>query len=87
MLRVAVKKVPSKSISAEELKQAKYMLIKHSQCEILPELKRAVDLGKGRYRKLAPVVDENNVWRLGSRMRNNVPFTLDSELPVIFRNL
>ncbi len=83
MLRVAVKKVESKSISAKELKEAKYMLIKHSQCEIIPELKRAVEHGKGRYRKLAPVVDEDNIWRVGSRMKNHVPFTLDSELPVI----
>ena len=85
MKRVAVKKgnIASNSLSAEELKDAKYVLIKHAQCELIVELRKAVDSGKGRFRKLAPVVDENNVYRVGSRMRNQVPFTFDNELLVI----
>ena len=82
MLRVAVKDITSDSLSAVELRNAKYMLIKYSQKELTDELRNAVESGKGRFRKLAPVLDDD-VWRVGARIKNHVPFTLDSKMPVI----
>ena len=83
MLRVIVKNIASNSLSAVELKEAKYMLIKYSQGELVRELKNAVEFGAGRFRKLAPVVDEDKIWRVGARIKNHVPFTFDSKMPVI----
>ena len=75
--------VPSGPLSYEEVKNAKRVLIRYAQKEIEPELMEASQSGKGRFRKLAPVVDEDGIWRVGSRMRNLVPFTVDSALPKI----
>ena len=47
------------------------------------ELSDARDTGKGRFRKLAPVKDKDGVWRVGSRLRNYVPFTEDAKMPKI----
>ena len=57
-------------------------LVKMAQEEMLDELKKGSD-GSGRYCKLAPECDENGVWRVGSRMKNFVPFTFDKKLPII----
>ena len=46
------------------------------------ELKLAVS-GKGRYRRLAPEVDDDGLYHVGSRVRQHVPFTFDSKLPVL----
>ena len=73
---------PAGPLTAEEVRRAKQLLIKHTQKEIEPELKLALS-GKGRYRTLAPTLDEDGVWRVGSRVRQHVPFTLDSKLPVL----
>ena len=83
MKRVACKSVPYKSLSAKELNDAKFMLIKYAQKELVTELKSAADHGTGRYRKLAPVLGEDNVYRVGARMQHHVPFTFDSKMPVI----
>ena len=47
------------------------------------ELRESEEMGIGRYRKLAPMQDDDGVWRVGSRLRNSVPFTMDAKLPVI----
>ena len=39
--------------------------------------------GKGRFRRLAPKLDDDGLWRVGSRVRQHVPFTYDSKLPVL----
>lgn len=57
--------------------------MKHAQSEITTELSKAADSGTGRFRKLAPTVDDDGVWRVGSRMKNRVPFTKDSKMPKI----
>ena len=56
--------------------------LKYAQKDIVKELKLA-ESGKGRYRRLSPVLDEDGLWRVGTRIRHHVPFTLDSKLPVI----
>ena len=53
------------------------------QTEISVELSEAAEFGTGRFRKLAPTLDEEGVWRVGSRMKNRVPFTKDSKMPKI----
>ena len=71
------------SLSSAELNIAKQMLIKYSQKELHTELKNAVENGKGKYRRLAPVIDKKEIWRVGARVKNHVPFTFDSQMPVI----
>ena len=39
--------------------------------------------GTGRFRKLAPSLDTDGIWRVGSRMKHHVPFTKDSMMPKI----
>ena len=70
------------SLSAVELRKAKYMLIKYSQKELINELRNAVESSKGRLRKIAPVLDDD-VWRVAAWIKNRVPFTLDSKMPVL----
>ena len=84
-IRRIVKVTPSDHIELEagELKQAKIQLVKFAQQGIADELKDAVDNGKGRFRRLAPEVDGDGVYRVGSRLKNHVPFTLDHQLPVL----
>ena len=83
MLRVAQRDCESKTLLSKEIKYAKFMLIKYSQMEMADQLAQASEQGKGRYRKLAPVLDQDGIWRVGNRMRHHVPFTFDSEMPVI----
>ena len=46
-------------------------------------MEEAAKQGSGRFRKLAPVLGDDGIYRVGSRMRNFVPFTIDSALPKI----
>ena len=57
--------------------------MKFAQQGIAEELKEAVESGRGRFRKLAPSVDEDGVYRVGSRLKNHVPFTEDNLMPVL----
>ena len=84
-LRVLVKGGVHKpdSLSAQELAKAKSTLIKHVQKSMVVDLALAVEKGIGRYRKLAPSCDEDGVWRVGSRLKNFVPFTEDQQMPAI----
>ena len=70
-------------LRCEMIKASKTKLVKIAQEEMSDELKKAADEGKGRYCKLAPVCDDDGVWRVGSRLRNFVPFTFDNKLPAI----
>ena len=54
-----------------------------AQKDMVTELKEALKKGTGRYRKLAPMKDEDGVYRVGSRLKNHVPFTFDRKLPVL----
>ena len=74
--------VPSGPLTAEEVQRGKLLLLRHAQKEMLPELELA-ESGKGRYRRLAPVLDEEGLWRVGSRIRHHVPFTFDNKLPIL----
>ena len=78
--RVLVKEVPAEVLVASELAHSK---MKYAQKDIADQLSDASTNGKGPYRKLAPSIDEQGVWRVGSRMKNFVPFTVDSKMPVI----
>ena len=70
-------------LSAAELQNSKQVLIKYAQKEMQTELSLANKDGVGPYKKLAPEQDGNGLWRVGSRMKNHVPFTYDSRMPVI----
>ena len=82
ILRICCR-VSSNFLSLEEVKRAKYVLIKYAQKELVTELHEASESGTGRFRKLAPTLDDDGVWRVGSRLRNFVPFTVDAKLPVM----
>ena len=73
-------KAPLESV---EFNHVKLIIVKYAQQEIYSELSEAADKGTGRYRKLAPVLDAEGVWRVGSRMRSKVPFIVDSKMPKI----
>ena len=47
-------------LTAEYLRRARKLLLKFAQKEIVPELKEA-ESGKGRFRRLAPVLDEDGL--------------------------
>ena len=73
---------PSGPLKAEEVRRGKQLLIKYAQKEMEQELKLA-ESGKGRFRRLAPMLDDDGLWRVGSRVRHHVPFTTDSKLPLL----
>ena len=79
MLRVAVREIVSNSLSAKELKYAKNILIKYSQKELAHELKSAGD-GKGRFRKLSPVLSDG-LWKVGDRIKTFHPRFNDAGHP------
>ena len=68
-------------LSTEELAKSRLLLIKFSQRELVDDLGAASE-GKGRYVKLCPVLGDDGIWRVGSRMRV-VPFTLDAKLSAL----
>jgi hypothetical protein len=68
---------------AEELERARTTIIKYAQKDMDVELSAGAEKGTGRYRKLDPSRDEKGVWRVGSRLKNFVPFTRDNKMPVI----
>ena len=73
---------PSGPLEAEEIRRAKQLLIKYAQRDIASELHLS-KAGKGRFRRLAPTLDCDGLWRVGNRIRHHVPFTMDSKLPFI----
>ena len=77
------KKPSSLSLSTNELQKAKTTIIKYSQKDLVVELALAEQQGVGRFRKLAPKCDENGIWRVGSRLKNFVPFTVDKKMPAV----
>ena len=72
-----------RSLSSVEVSFAREVMVKFAQKELVEELKEASEKGTGRFRKLAPVVDLDGIWKVGSRLKNFVPFTFDGKLPAI----
>ena len=85
MLRLGWRKGDDRGapLEHEEVKAARCLLVKFAQEDIKEELEEAIQNGKGRFRKLAPVLGEDGIYRVGSRMQSIVPFTLDAKLPKI----
>ena len=83
MLRWREKGAAHFELQTKEIQNARKKLILFAQKGMLKELQQAKDEGVGRYRKLAPMMDDDGLWRVGSRLRNFVPFTLDNKLPLI----
>ena len=80
ILRIGVSSAP---LTSKDIVRAKNLLLKYAQKDISSDLKVSADTGKGRFKRLAPSLDEDGVWRVGSRMRQHVPFTVDHKLPVL----
>ena len=78
---------PVGPLDCKEVKEAKLAILKSAQSEIKNELLIALKSGEGRFRRLAPLEDTKGVWKVGSRIRGIVPFTLDSEMPAFLPNL
>ena len=83
MLRWRRKAAGHFELDAGELYKAKLKLVVYAQKDMVEELKQAKMNGTGRYRKLAPEMDKDGTWRVGSRLKNFVPFTFDNKLPFI----
>ena len=73
---------PGGPLTAIEVRRGKKLLLLYAQKDLVPELKLA-EFGKGRFRRLAPLPDEDGLWRVGARVRHHVPFTLDAKMPVL----
>ena len=56
-------------LSAVELKNSKFTLLRYAQRCLQKDLSDAAEWSFGRFRKLAPMKDENGVWRVGSRFK------------------
>ena len=73
---------PSGPLTCDEVKAATQLIVVEVQKVVEKELLQG-QMGKGRFRKLAPIKGEDDVWRVGSRMRNHVAFTCDGKMPKI----
>ena len=73
---------PRGPLTFEETKAATLFVIVEVQKHISSDLIEG-ERGKGRFRKLAPVKGNDGIWRVGSRLRNFVPFTHDGKMPKI----
>ena len=75
------------SKTVADVKCAQAFLVKFVQQQALEDLQNSVDMldgcrVHGRYRRLAPYVDSDGIWRIGLRMKEYTPFTRDSKPPV-----
>ena len=72
-------------LTVKEIDLAKEFWIKYVQASEVEELKKSVSDGSGKihgkYRRLAVFEDEKSIWRVGSRMVEFTPFTLDQKPP------
>ena len=74
----------AKSIALKE--KTKLLCIKLAQMDDEEDLAHSVSLGdgekfQGRYKRLAPFQDDQKIWRVGLRLREYTPFTLDHKPP------
>ena len=73
-----------KSIALTE--KSKMLCIKLAQMDVEEDLQLSVSTGdgekvQGRYKRLAPFQDDQKIWRVGLRLREYTPFTLDHKPP------
>ena len=73
-------------ITVEEISRAKELWLKFVQNDVREELIKSVKHdthGKvhGQYRRLSVFEDDKGIWRVGLRLREYAPFTLDKQPP------
>ena len=80
----------SEEYSGNVHEKARNFWIKFSQQEIYSELEKSVVIEAenkekvhGKYKRLAPFLGQDGIWRVGSRMREFVPFTRDHQAPAL----
>ena len=76
----------SKTLTKEDIDKARMFLIKLVQRGEISELEKSSSQNQdmkttGRYKRLAPFVDDWGVWRIGLRLRDYTPFTMDKKAP------
>ena len=73
------------SLMKEDIDRAKLFWIKFVQQDESVDLEKFSDQSQnkvfGKYKRLASFMDELEVWRIGIRMREYTPFTLDKKAP------
>ena len=79
---VPLKCRPRGPLTCDEVNKATKLVVIEVQKDIVGDLIEG-ERGKGRFRKLAPAKDIDGIWRVGSRLRNFVPFTRDGKMPKI----
>jgi len=72
----------------EEISRARKIWIKFAQNDLQEELDRSIKSDEkskihGRFKRLAPFKDHDEVWRVGSRVREYTPFTEDHLPPAL----
>ena len=72
--------------TAEDVKHAQVILIKMVQQDVAGELSDSVSQPNGQkvrgcFKRLAPFLDEQGIWRIGHRMKEYTPFTQDGKPP------
>ena len=76
-------------LSKEFLMKSMNAWIRFVQVQIQKDLEISTDEDSskvkvlGRFRKLAPFLDSDEVWRVGKRVREYTPFTLDNKPPAL----
>ena len=72
-----------------EVKKSKEVWLKYIQQELVEELEKSIGSSKdgskvtGKFKRLAPFKDCDEIWRVGSRMREFTPFTEDNKPPAL----
>ena len=74
-------------LTAEDIGKAKKFWIKFVQQEVHAEMENSVSPSEGgkihgKFRRLSPYLDKENLWRIGIRLREFVPFTEAKKPPV-----
>jgi len=74
------------ALTAADVQNARKFWIRFVQQEVTEEMQKSASSHNksdthGRFRRLAPYQDDDDIWRIGLRMREFVPFTEDRKPP------
>ena len=74
------------ALNCQDISKARTFWIKVVQQEVSDELQNSTSSSKtlgvhGKFRRLAPFLDLDGIWRVGLRVREYAPFTIDRKPP------
>ena len=73
-------------LNCQDIAKAKTFWIKVAQQKVSDELQKSTSSSKtlglhGKFRRLSPFLDSEGIWRIGLRVREYAPFTVDGKPP------